>query len=572
MKVEDLITLSNRSGAGVFDRKGNLYFLTLPFFDSDPIFSSLIDSFSDSGLFLTSEIKSADYELLYPNTGRIKLLLNDGAVTFTDILPIGSNSFVRFIESSHPLEFSYRLDYKLHNYSYDQIDNTTLIFRYSNGSMLIKLFGDGTVSNGKINVNGNATLLFLYSQRPRGALLSISSSKFDDQLKNLLERNKEYWRSIFGQNIDLMHENVKAKLGERWANAFRNALYGIFQTTSLSGGVVAALTTSIPEAPGTGRCWDYRYFWIRDASVVSIVFSRLGLREEAERIIRFIFSRIDTLLLPFDSPLFTLNGTEVIERIEHAYSGFNGEGIVRFGNSAYHQLQLDLSGFVMLAVEAHYDAFKDLNFLKGNRWSIKYISDWVSKNWRSKDSGIWEERVRDDYTFSKLMCWETLNISERLLRLVSMEISYERERRDIEAFVVGNCASPSLYKSPTNREPDASFLIDFIYGKFFINKANIVKASMNDIRTLIRGQGLLRYRQDNIGDEKSAFLLSTIHFLRYALKTGEINRHRDMLNNLLSKLERSPLSEDMDMEGSLQGNFPQSFVNAEALNLILDML
>ncbi len=172
-----------------------------------------------------------------------------------------------------------------------------------------------------------------------------------------------------------------------------------------TGGMVAALTTSIPERPGGSRNWDYRYCWLRDATFTLLAFARVGLHQEARDWIAWLERAVcgDPIEM---QPFFGIDGSRRVSEWEADWlRGFNRAQPVRIGNAAVHQLQLDIFGEVIDALFQAFDT-EGTNPPDHGKDLITRLADKLAAVWEQPDAGIWESRGEPaHHTYSKVMCW-----------------------------------------------------------------------------------------------------------------------------------------------------------------------
>ena len=212
-----------------------------------------------------------------------------------------------------------------------------------------------------------------------------------------LQATLRHWRELSGRY------NYR---GPRRDRVIRSALAIELLSFAPTGALVAAATSSLPERIGGDRNYDYRYAWIRDASMAIATLSVLGDVESAERYLSWL-SRLDSST---EMPLQVLyrvdGGTDIEERSRDDLAGYRHSRPVRFGNHAYRQRQIDCFGYLADCAVIYLD--------QGGRWAPEYwrlireIADYTARNWRKPSNGIWERDRRRHYVSSKVMSWTTL--------------------------------------------------------------------------------------------------------------------------------------------------------------------
>jgi GH15 family glucan-1,4-alpha-glucosidase len=338
-----------------------------------------------------------------------------------------------------------------------------------------------------------------------------------------------------------------------------------------TGAVIAAVTTSIPEAPHSRRNWDYRYCWLRDAYFVVNALNRLGATGTMERYLEYILNIIaDTR----DAPLQPLYGirreARLDEEVMPGLGGYRGMGPVRTGNLAYFQVQNDVFG---AAVMASTHAFFDQRLARpaGSHMfaDLERLGEQAVLNYNVPDAGIWELRgSKRVHTFSSMMCWaacDRLAVIARQLQLPERAAYWQEHAQQIQGVI---------YESAWNKELgsfvstfggdrlDASLLLmaEFQFLKptdpRFIGTVRAIE------KHLRRGDFLLRYdEEDDFGLPETAFLVCTQWWILALAQIGEKDRARELFEKVLAKRNHlGLLSEDVAPEtGELWGNFPQTY-------------
>jgi len=338
-----------------------------------------------------------------------------------------------------------------------------------------------------------------------------------------------------------------------------------------SGAIVAAVTTSIPEAPASGRNWDYRYCWLRDAYFVVSVLNRLGATGTMQRYLNFI---LEVVAATGDAPLqpvYGISGEAVLdESVAAALPGYRGMGPVRVGNAAYFQVQHDVYGEAVLA-GAH--AFFDRRLehtADGKIFAeLEKLGARAVVHHQDPDAGLWELRgTRRVHTFSSLMCWAACDRLARIagqLGLAERRAHWAGHAVRIHATICERAWNPRLQAFASTfggDRLDASLLL-LVELQFLPASDPRFACTVRAIeQRLRRGDFLLRYdEQDDFGHPETAFLVCTQWWVLALAALGEIERAREIFERLLSI--RTPLgllSEDVDpATGELWGNFPQTY-------------
>jgi GH15 family glucan-1,4-alpha-glucosidase len=337
-----------------------------------------------------------------------------------------------------------------------------------------------------------------------------------------------------------------------------------------TGAIVAAMTTSIPESPGSGRTWDYRYCWLRDAYYALSAFRLLGHFEEREQFVRYLINVASAHPELDLAPLYRVDATvDLEESTLAAWPGFNGEGPVRIGNAAARQRQNDVFGEMVLAL---IPVFLDDRFsAERSRDTLDLLRRLTRKAISLAgvpDTGIWELRSGlQAQTFSSLMCWAAADRTAAILdRRGSAEASELRQAAErIRAEIVAKAWSESkgtFVATYGGSGLDAS-LLQIASLRMLKADDPRLNATIDVVwRELARGGWLFRYQMDDgFGTPTVAFVLCTFWLVEALVVVGRTLEARELLQHTLAAL--SPLgllSEDYDVAGHrMWGNFPQAY-------------
>jgi len=375
------------------------------------------------------------------------------------------------------------------------------------------------------------------------------------------EKTKVYWLNWTNKNP--YFKNYGDQIN-------RSAITLKLLTFEKTGAVLAAATTSIPETIGEVRNWDYRFCWIRDASMVIKIITKLGHVNIVNNFINFILNLIPNKNEKLQI-MYGINGEKILteRKLDHL-SGFMDSKPVRVGNAAYFQKQNDIYGILMDAIHFQILKFQDDKYKHEQLWSIVKSIVWsVNKNWKNADKGIWEFRNKDmHFTFSKLLCWvavdRAIKISELIQRGEKAK-KWESLRDEIHDDIIKNAWSEkkqAFTQSYGSLDLDSSVLLMESYGFIEASDSKFIK-TVKSIEKELMFEGLLfRYKnKDDFGEPKSSFTVCTFWFIDSLYKIGEKKKAKKMFDELLSYSNHLGLfSEDIDFKSKeLLGNFPQAY-------------
>jgi alpha,alpha-trehalase len=344
-----------------------------------------------------------------------------------------------------------------------------------------------------------------------------------------------------------------------------------------TGAIVAAPTTSLPEAVGAGRNWDYRYTWVRDASLTLEALWVAACPDEAHRFFAWMASAAAARVPERDLQImFGVGGEhDLTERELGHLSGWRGSRPVRVGNGAWNQRQLDVYGELLSAAHRLRGYLGSLD--GATRDFLVEVADAAAVRWQEADQGIWEVRGEPrHFLYSKLMCWVALDCAIALAgelgagdRVAGWSLTRDRIREAIEARGWSSSAN-AFTQSFGSDDLDASALMLPIAG-FLPGSDPRVRATIDAIDArLTDDRGLVhRYRSgDGLEGEEGSFLICTF-WLAHALATaGELERARRTFERAITFAnDVGLLSEEVDAaSGELLGNFPQAFSHIGLVN------
>jgi GH15 family glucan-1,4-alpha-glucosidase len=565
--------IGNCKSAALINKDSSIDWCCLPQFDSPSVFGKILDQ-NIGGSFKIDCDPSYEVEQSYiSNTSILCTRFSNGVDAFEllDYMPrYNKENDVYYA----PPEINRVLKYIKGEPVFRVIYDPRLEYALGETKSHIKEHFIVSIVNDK-----NYDTLFLYTDLDKQAVLSgekihltkdhfisvsynekIQPPTLEDTLFGY-ERTKVYW-------LNWCHKTPHFK--QYNAEILRSAMTLKLLTFEKTGAVLAAATTSLPETIGEVRNWDYRFCWIRDASMVIKVIAKLGHTKIVKNFIRYIID-----LIPDKNEklqiMYGISGEKTLteETLEHL-DGYKGSRPVRVGNAAYTQKQNDIYGILMDVIHYQIDRYPEDNERHEELWSIVKSIVWVvANNWQLADKGIWEFRHEDrHFTFSKLLCWVAVDRAIKISSLIQADKSVDKWsalRDEIQGDIMKNAWSETkqaFTQSYQSDHLDASVLLMEYYGFIDGKNPKYVK-TVKAIEKELMHEGLLfRYKnEDDFGLPSSSFTVCTFWFINSLYKIGEEEKAKKHFDTLLSYSNHLGLfSEDIDFDSKrLLGNFPQAY-------------
>ena len=579
----DLGVIGNCRTAALISKNGGIEWLCFPDFDSASLFSGLLDAEKGGRFGFTLSEGYVSRQEYLKDTNILRTVFTSGYDVF-EVLDFMPRYAVAPSEYYMPPEV-YRLirpisgsprfavDYQpVMNYAREQVYHeihTEFVLTASetypkdNIHLYSSLNLDGIVNGEEFLLNKDEFMLLAYHQK----LVPIDLSRVTLEL----ERTKVYWLNWSSRSLKF----------ERYSDlAMRSLLVLKLMTFEHTGAILAALTTSIPEAPGEGRNWDYRFCWLRDASMSIVTLLRMGHQNAARRFLRFIKrvlrSKGDTIQI-----MYGIRGERILteETLDHL-SGFENSRPVRIGNAAYSQKQNDSFGYLMDLIYNYYLYFAGTLDDLEEMWEIvKKVGGIVATEWNNPDAGIWEFRHKNDhYVFSKLMCWVAMDRAGKIANILGR---HEEERifQDVGESIKEDILSKgwnselqSFTQTYGGEDMDSSLLLMEQYGFIKADDDRYVQTVDRIQRELLHNGLMYRYKNaDDFGQPHSAFTICTFWLVRALYVTGREDEAEKIFNDAISCCNHvGLLSEDLDFTTKRQlGNFPQAYSHLALIDVVM---
>lgn len=577
--------IGNCRSAALINKSGSIDWCCLPEFNSSSVFAKILD-----------EEKGGSFEIVVDDSYRI-------VQTYISKTNILRTFFTNGKDAFEVLDFMPR--YKDEDRSYYYPPDLIRIFKLIKGQPEFSVKYNPKLNYAKSSIKtkihstyiksyasgGNYTSVYLYTD--------VDMEKVVNQEKICLDKDKfflmSYHQKLLNQDLERIylkyHRTVvywldwterTHRYSKYQSEIVRSALVLKLLSYDKTGAILAAATTSIPETIGEVRNWDYRFCWLRDASMVIKVMTNLGHFNMARRFLKFIID-----VVPYkDEKVQIMYGIDkqktLTEKTLDHLSGYKNSKPVRIGNAAYIQKQNDIYGILMDVIYQQFERYENSLQNKEDLWTIvRSVVKIVKKNWQKPDMGIWEFRSEPrHFTFSKLLCWVAIDRAAKIAKLLG------KDEYSSEWVVLQEKIHRDIYTNAWNKEKeaftqyygaaylDASTLLMESYGFIdakdpkFISTVHATKAELS------RDGLMYRYKnEDDFGLPSSSFTICTFWLINSLNKIGERQEAERMFEKVLTYANHLGLySEDIDFETKrLLGNFPQAYSHLALIETAINL-
>ncbi len=580
-KIEDYALIGDCQTAALVDKTGSIDWLCWPTFSSEACFAKLLGT-DENGCW---KISPVDGEWKVKRNYREHTLIvetvfesRDWEVRLTDFMPVrGKNSdVVRIVEGIRGtvnicMELALRFDYGRTIPWVTRIDNGVRAVAGPNLTVLrssVQTRGENMKTIAEFSVNEGARVWF--------TLTHGQSHRQDPEpidVEQAFKDTETFWREWSGR---LQYEGEYREIVER-------SLITLKALTFLpTGGVVAAVTTSLPEHIGGVRNWDYRYCWLRDTTFTLLALTNGGYYDEAEAwqdwLLRALAGSPDQIQI-----MYGLRGErQLLEWEAEWLDGYEGSKPVRIGNSSAMQVQLDIYGEML-------DCFFHAQHKMGRHSEqdfrvLALLLEHLETIWQNTDQGIWETRGGPQpFTYSKLMAWVAFDravlIADRLGYDAPID-KWKSLRDTIHQQIIErafNATKNSFVQAYGSDQLDAALLLMPLVG-FLPGSDPRIQGTVEAIKRELMHDGLvLRYNTSKVDDGLPAgegvFLACSFWMVSSLKAIGRRDEAVELFEHLLSlRNDLGLLSEEYDTAGKrLVGNFPQAFSHISLVNAAFDL-
>jgi GH15 family glucan-1,4-alpha-glucosidase len=576
----DIAPIGNGRIAALVNTKGRIVWWCFPRLDSDPVFSRLVAGDEEKGfcdVLIHGNGPSTSHAAYRRNTAIIETILEDdsgNAVKITDFAP----RFQLFERAFHPAQIFRRIEpirglprisirlRPTFNYGepakYQTIGSNHI--RFTGGADVLRLTTDAPLSYIAHETPFALThpiTLILGPDEPLSASVDTVSREF-------LDRTRDYWHQWvrgLGVPLDWQDAIIRAAITLKLCH---------FEET---GAIIAAHTTSIPEAPGTERNWDYRYCWLRDAYFVIRALNRLGATQTMEDYISYITTLAVDVERPLQPVYGIIHNQPLVERIASQLAGFQGMGPVRIGNQAAEQTQHDAYGSVILGashmfIDERLPGMGDQNLFR----LLEPLGHQARRLFLEPDAGPWEYRGRQRiHTHSATMCWVACDRLARVAALLGLNdraAYWRKHSEELRSEILERAWSDkwgAIAGALDHDDLDASVLLLAEMGLLPATDERFRKTTKVIGKELNRDGFIMRYTaEDDFGTPETAFLVCQFWYADALAATGDIEKAREIYSDVLTRTNSfGILAEDIQpTTGQLWGNIPQTYCMAGVIN------
>ncbi|MDD3039170.1 glycoside hydrolase family 15 protein [Bacteroides sp.] len=571
--------IGNCRTAALISRKGDIEWMCFPDFDSPSIFARLLDREKGGyfGFKVTDNYHITQSYIPHTNILSTKFSSEEGEFTVLDYMPCyhSKNDTEHYIPAELYRYIHWIKGKPRFRVGYHPAPN------YAQGKVIHNINSQYIETYCSSN---NKNRQYLYS--------SLSLQEILEEKEIILEKDEFILLSYNEKVIPIDIEREKIEYCRtlvywlNWTNRSKKyTLYNDVIERSLlvlklmsyhNGAVLAALTTSLPEAIGEVRNWDYRFCWLRDASMSIETMFQIGHAGAAKRFMKFIQS---TFVAKHEYQImYGIRGErKLTETILDHLSGYKNSKPVRIGNDAYHQKQNDSFGYLMDLIYQYYllmpgtlDEIEDM-------WEmVKTILSTVADDWQKPDKGIWEIRGEGQhFVSSKVMCWVALDRGAKIAQMLNKYNYSERWKNEADR-IKENVMKygwkediQSFSQTYDNLAMDSSLLLMEPYGFIAANDIRYHKTVESVKKTLFHKGLMYRYNsKDDFGMPTSAFTICTFWLIRALFVTGHKDEARCLFDEVLTYSNHLGLfSEDINFDTKEQlGNFPQAYSHLALVN------
>jgi GH15 family glucan-1,4-alpha-glucosidase len=586
LPIEDHGVIGDLHTVALVGVNGDIDWCCLPRFDSPSVFGALLDTQRGGRFTLSSRDTVRTKQMYLPDTNVLltRFLGPDSVAEVVDFMvphERGRSSdaphhLVRQLRAARgrvrgQLRCAPAFDYARVRHQVHLVDGVGAVFISQAGRLVLR-------STIPLHIDGDAVVAEPILEEGESVELALSwggaaQPLRPEQVQTWLADTERYWRRWIHQS---------RYQGRYRETVERSALVLKLLVHDPTGALVAAPTTSLPEAIGGSRNWDYRYTWVRDAAFTLYALMRLGLTSEAGAFMTWLEARCR--VAADGDGLQTLYGVDgrrdLPEQTLDHLAGYAGTRPVRIGNAATSQRQLDIHGELMDSVYLFNKYGEPISY---DLWdALRHQLDWLANHWEDPDHGIWEMRGPPRrHTYSALMTWVAFERAQRIALQRGLPAPLARWRRLADRaylHVQRNGWNPerqAYVQHPGTTTLDASALIMPLV-KFVGPRDPRFLATLDRIGAdLVTDSLVRRYHtdgSDGLPDAEGTFSLCSFWYVEALTRAGRLTQARRMFEQMLTYANHLGLyAEEVGPAGEALGNFPQAFTHLALISAAVNL-
>jgi GH15 family glucan-1,4-alpha-glucosidase len=581
----DYGVIGNGQSAALVSKDGSIDWLCLPSFDAGSVFARVLDA-DQGGFFAVVPEGGFSTEQKYIRRTNILSTVfrgEDWSFEMVDFMPRYIDQrgiyhhppdIIRVLKPRKPkamvkVVFDPRINFA--EFPTEHAVNEQYIKCYSTGGAYESVYLYSSIPLDVIHERRPFLL-----EKPQYLVLSYNQKIAPltmDHIDLEFERTKVYWMGWISKtpSFDKYQDEIE-----------RSTLVLKLLAYQKTGAILAAVTTSLPETIGEARNWDYRFCWIRDASMTIRILNRLKHANVANRFLQFILN-----IIPYKDEriqiMYGINGQrELKERELDWLEGYERSRPVRIGNDAYVQKQNDIYGSLMDMIYEYLILYHSTMHNREDVWTVvRTLARHVARHWREPDHSIWEFRSDiKHYTFSKVLSWVALDRAAKIAGIFHKD-DYAKEWNQLAETIKAdillygwNEEMGTFTQAYNGTNYDAANLLIEHYGFLDASDPCYVSTVKKTYEGLCKNGLMYRYlNKDDFGVPQSSFIICTFWMIKSLYRIGEKDLARSMFDDILRHSNHLGLfSEDMDVRTKrLLGNFPQGYSHLALIDVALTL-
>ncbi|HEV7349729.1 glycoside hydrolase family 15 protein [Telluribacter sp.] len=557
--IRDLAMIGDRRTCALLDKRGNLVWYCPRRFDEPSLFASILDNEKGGawnlelpGLESSSRMYVAESAVL-----QTRLKAGSSEVLLQDWMPLqGSFYGICRTVSASPVPYTVRVNPRP-NYNRRPVVLAAIAEGHASLEFDFHFYASHPVEVGQESITCRVpegeTAWFVLAER--------ALQNPQEQLEQSMELTLKNWQAIAS------HITYNGPYEEEVRKSLRQLR---LLTYVQNGGIIAAATTSLPEVPGGGRNYDYRYVWLRDAAMIVSALARVGSDgEEERRFLSFMCSAMHRIPKPV-VPMLTLDeqpaGTEQLIN----FRGYLDSTPVRYGNGANEQLQLDANSNVIIAAKVIYNLYDTREHWE----TIRELANFLVDTWDNPDHGIWEETPKHHYTSSKVVASISLKYISEHSQDQEEKKRWQEASEQIRQFVEEKCITSdgayAVYAG--SQDIDVSAALFPIWGFIEADTPEMVKTMEKLEQDYCQNHLYRRHLVEYDSRREGAFLAGTFWVAQYWVMRRNRERFEQIVGAALRFMnDVGVMPEEGDpITGDWLGNIPQAFVHASLIGAVID--